>query len=268
MEYTVENDGCRLHVYDSGGEKPVLLLIHGVACDGSFFEKAHEYLTDVYRVIRYDRRGHSASTAPAGASYTASAQAGDALAILDRAGCRRADVASCSAGGIPALELARRAPQRVARLFLHEVPFAGGRQAQAAYDAGLARLHEAADSGRITKAMLILVQLMGGMDRRARPVTLQQQARNLENYKIFLYREMDDFLGYSRRQQGLRLSVPAALAAGSEDREGLFSGYMEMAAKELGAACVRLPGWHNLAWDDPQTFAAGLKGAMRAMSVS
>ena len=117
MEYTVESRDCRLHVYDTMGDGPILLIMHGVATDGSFFRKTAEILKDSYRVISYDRRGHSASIAGEDASYTAHQQALDAAAILNRAGAGSADVAACSAGGIVALELARTCPDRVRRLF-------------------------------------------------------------------------------------------------------------------------------------------------------
>ncbi len=265
MEYTVESRDCRLHVYDTMGDGPILLIMHGVATDGSFFRKTAEILKDSYRVISYDRRGHSASIAGEDASYTAHQQALDAAAILNRAGAGSADVAACSAGGIVALELARTCPDRVRRLFLHETPFAADEQIQAVYDQTLLQLHEAADKGRITKAMVILIHAMGGRDRKAEPVTLEQEARNLENYKIFLYHEMDEFLRYGVDHEKIELAMPCTMASGSMDSEGLFSKYVPAAAGRLGASYLRVPGYHNLAWDEPETFASCLCSAMKNM---
>jgi len=261
MEYFVDSEDCRLHVTRTGSG-PVLLLIHGVACDSSFFQKTSEYLSGRYTVISYDRRGYSLSAAGADASYSAKVQAADALRILDQAGCRRACVAACSAGGIVALELARRYPERVEKLFLHETPLAADPQIQGAFDAYLERLRAAAARYNTARAMLILLQAVGGADPAAEPVSFEQQGRNMKNYELFLYHEMEEFLSYGRAHPGMRPEMPCVLASGEDDREGLFSKYAPAAAESLGCRYMRTPGCHNLAWDRPREFARCLMEAL------
>jgi 3-oxoadipate enol-lactonase len=70
-----------------------------------------------YRVIRYDARGHGASSVPRG-PYTLDQLGGDALAVLDAAGASEAHVCGISLGGITAQWLGLHAANRVRRLVL------------------------------------------------------------------------------------------------------------------------------------------------------
>lgn len=264
MDFTVESDQCVLHGHCIGSG-PVLLLIHGIACDSSHFSRAAEYLAESCRVITYDRRGYSDSQAAPDASYSVRAQALDALRILDHFGCRSASVAASSAGGIVALELARNYPERVEKLFLHETPLAPNAQVQFLLDDWRGHLKKSAEAGRITSSMALLLRAMGGHDRAAKPVTSAQMARNMENLKVFLSHEMDDFLTYSRHAGRIQLSMPCIASSGEMDREGLFSRYMPDVARLLGCSYLQAPGYHNFAWDLPFSYAITLKGALHYM---
>jgi 3-oxoadipate enol-lactonase len=74
-------------------------------------------LAERYRVVTYDTRGHGESPAPAG-PYTLDDLVDDLVALLDEVGAERAHVAGLSLGGMTAMRLAARDPQRVDRLAL------------------------------------------------------------------------------------------------------------------------------------------------------
>jgi 3-oxoadipate enol-lactonase len=74
-------------------------------------------LAERYRVVTYDTRGHGASPAPA-APYTLDDLVDDLVALLDEVGAPRAHVAGLSLGGMTAMRLAVREPQRIDRLAL------------------------------------------------------------------------------------------------------------------------------------------------------
>jgi 3-oxoadipate enol-lactonase len=67
------------------------------------------------RVVRYDTRGHGAGPVPPG-PYTLDDLAGDLLQVLDTVGAHRAHLVGLSLGGLTALRVAQRAPDRVERL--------------------------------------------------------------------------------------------------------------------------------------------------------
>ncbi|MFT7840278.1 3-oxoadipate enol-lactonase [Saccharothrix sp. BKS2] len=70
-----------------------------------------------FRVVRYDHRGHGASPVPPG-PYRLADLAGDATALLDRLGVRRAHWVGLSLGGMVGMWLAAHRPERVGRLVL------------------------------------------------------------------------------------------------------------------------------------------------------
>ena len=56
MEYQVKTAHGTLFCRREGSG-PLLLLIHGVACDSEFFREASAILSKKFTVISYDRRG-------------------------------------------------------------------------------------------------------------------------------------------------------------------------------------------------------------------
>jgi 3-oxoadipate enol-lactonase len=97
-----------------------IVMLHAVLGDRSTFTTLREALSDRYRVLLPDARGHGASATLANQWYTVGELAEDVLAILDAEGVTRAHLAGHELGGATALEIARRAPDRVLSLVLIE----------------------------------------------------------------------------------------------------------------------------------------------------
>lgn len=110
--------------WESRGEGPPLLLIHGLGYARWGWEPVADGLAERFRVLLYDNRGIGESEAPPG-PYTVEQLAGDALRVLDDAGVERAHVCGTSLGGMAALQLALDTPARVDRLVL-ACTYAGG----------------------------------------------------------------------------------------------------------------------------------------------
>jgi 3-oxoadipate enol-lactonase len=110
--------------YDPGASAdpsaPVVVMLHGLLADRSIFSDLRESLGDRYRVIAPDARGHGASATLANQWYTVGELAQDVLAILDAEGISEAHLIGHELGGATALEVAHRAPDRVASLVLIE----------------------------------------------------------------------------------------------------------------------------------------------------
>ena len=100
---------------DGPEDAPVVVLSNSLGATRAMWDPQVPVLAERYRVITYDTRGHGASPAPPG-PYTLDDLVDDLLALLDRVGARRAHVAGLSLGGMTALRLAAREPQRVHRL--------------------------------------------------------------------------------------------------------------------------------------------------------
>ncbi|MGW3231588.1 alpha/beta fold hydrolase [Kitasatospora sp. NPDC001095] len=97
-------DGIRLHVEVHGRPgAPTVVLAHGWTCSTAFWAPVIRRLTDRYRVVAYDQRGHGRSEIPPSrARYSTRALAEDLSAVLARtvpAG-ERAVLAGHSMGGM------------------------------------------------------------------------------------------------------------------------------------------------------------------------
>jgi pimeloyl-ACP methyl ester carboxylesterase len=134
---TIETNGVELH-YEVAGSGPPLFLVHGSWGNGGVWNQAVEVLAERFRVVSYDRRGHSRSERPPGPRTRRHDEADLAGLITALAG-EPAYVAANSFGGLIALGLAGRRPDLVRAVTVHEPP------ALSAADGGeLARLADEA----------------------------------------------------------------------------------------------------------------------------
>lgn len=103
------------HEVQGPPDAPVVLLSNSLGATMAMWEPQLAALSERYRVVRYDTRGHGGSpTAPGDA--TIDDLADDAVALLDRLGVEKAHVVGLSIGGMTGLRLAVREPHRVDRL--------------------------------------------------------------------------------------------------------------------------------------------------------
>ena len=95
MEYEIETAHGRLFCRREGSG-PILLLIHGVACDSEFFRETSKLLAEMFTVISYDRRGYSRSIAAEGENdFSVWAHAEDAAEIIRLEQKRKAKEGQC-----------------------------------------------------------------------------------------------------------------------------------------------------------------------------
>lgn len=112
----VESQGIRIHFEESGSGLPIILG-HSFLCSGEMWAPQLPALSERFRVINVDCRGH-------GRSGRVEKRCGlydlvaDQLAVLDHLGIERAVWAGLSIGGMVALRAALTAPERVAALVL------------------------------------------------------------------------------------------------------------------------------------------------------
>lgn len=106
---------------DEGSGTESVLCIHGSWDDHGSWDGVVQALAGDFRIIRYDRRGHSASTAPPGQGRLGE-DVEDAADLLAALGIEAAHVIGHSYGATIAIMLAARFPARVRSLMLHEPP--------------------------------------------------------------------------------------------------------------------------------------------------
>jgi 3-oxoadipate enol-lactonase len=79
----IDADGCLLNVSVEGkATGPTLMLSNSLGCIMRMWEPQMKALGQIFRVIRYDRRGHGKSGVPRG-PYSMERFGRDVLAVLD-----------------------------------------------------------------------------------------------------------------------------------------------------------------------------------------
>jgi pimeloyl-ACP methyl ester carboxylesterase len=139
--------------YEALGDGPAILGIHGTPSSTLLWADAARRLSAVGRCVIYDRRGFGRSS-PAGPTSDLDDHLRDAVAVLDRVIGAPAVVIGRSTGGLIALALGVRHPERIRALVLLEpAVFAVDGQA-AAWAAGLRAAVLRADPGRASEVVL------------------------------------------------------------------------------------------------------------------
>ena len=107
----------RLHYRVDGTRGPWLTFCNSLGTDLSMWDRQVEALSGEFRILRYDRRGHGASTAPP-APYTMADLGGDVLALLDALEIERTHFCGLSIGGATGQWLGANTGDRLDRLVL------------------------------------------------------------------------------------------------------------------------------------------------------
>jgi 3-oxoadipate enol-lactonase len=96
-------------------EGPFVVLSNSLGATHKMWDAQVAALEERFGVVRYDTRGHGGSPVPDG-PYSIDDLADDLVALLDRLGVGRAHLVGLSLGGMTALRVAARDPDRVDRL--------------------------------------------------------------------------------------------------------------------------------------------------------
>ncbi|MEU0371880.1 alpha/beta hydrolase [Streptomyces sp. NPDC006283] len=118
-ERLVVRDGVRLVCRDWGGNRPAIVLLHGLAGHAGEWDALAEQLTSAYRVVAVDQRGHGASERlPQDVSRAAFVA--DVVAVTDQLSLVRPVLIGQSLGGHTAILTAARRPEAVRALVIIE----------------------------------------------------------------------------------------------------------------------------------------------------
>lgn len=122
-----------IHYAIDGERGPWLILSHSLGCDVSMWDPQMPALTQCYRVLRYDTRGHGASMAGQ-APYTLDQLADDAADLMDHLGIGKAAWIGFSMGGMIGQTFALKYPERVQALVLADTTSQHDATPQAVWD--------------------------------------------------------------------------------------------------------------------------------------
>jgi len=114
----IDADGCLINVSIEGrDDRPALMLSNALGTTLQMWEPQIQALTQVFRVIRYDRRGHGKSSVPPG-PYSMERFGRDVLAVLDDLNIEKVHWCGLSMGGMVGQWLGANAPDRLDKIVL------------------------------------------------------------------------------------------------------------------------------------------------------
>jgi 3-oxoadipate enol-lactonase/4-carboxymuconolactone decarboxylase len=250
------HDGARIYWrLDGAADKPALVLLTSIGTDMGMYDAAAPLLLADFRLLRVDTRGHGASDAPAG-DYTLDQLAGDVLAAMDAAGLATASLVGVSLGGMIAMTLALKAPERVEGLVLACT--------SAAMDvaAWTARIATVRAEGMGAIAEMALGRFFSEPFRRQHPATVETVragllAMNPDGYSGCgaAIRDMDLLARISA------ITAPTLVIGGLKDISTPFEGHGERIAAAIpGAISAMLDTAHLPSLEDPTAFAGAVRG--------
>jgi 3-oxoadipate enol-lactonase len=105
---------CR---FDGPENGHVVMMSNSLMSDHTMWDITIPAMTDRYRVLRYDTRGHGCSGVTPG-PYTIERLADDAIGLIDQLGIRKVHFVGLSMGGMIAQQMGARFPERVYSLSL------------------------------------------------------------------------------------------------------------------------------------------------------
>ena len=121
-----DSGGVKIH-YVTGGEGPLLVLLHGFPDFWYTWRAQMPALSKRFQVVAVDLRGYNESDKPEGVeSYTLEKLAGDVEAVLKHFGREKAVIVGHDWGGAIAWTFAMRHPEKTDRLVILNLPHPRG----------------------------------------------------------------------------------------------------------------------------------------------
>jgi 3-oxoadipate enol-lactonase/4-carboxymuconolactone decarboxylase len=254
MPFTTR-DGVRLYWRrDGSAAKPALLLLNSIGTGMELWDAVVPLLLADLCVIRMDTRGHGASDAPEG-DYTLAGLAADAAAVLDAAGVDRAAVCGISLGGMVAMTLALRMPERLSALILACTSAA---MDPAAWEARAATVRA---GGTAAIADMAMGRFFSERFRATSPEVVETTRTALLAQSAAGYAGCCAAIRDMRLLEALpMIALPTLVIGGTMDVSTPFESHgAAIAAAIPGAVSAQLPVAHLPSLEDPAGMAAAIR---------
>lgn len=254
-------NGIDVHYLRTGGDKPPVVLLHGLMTSGACWIPLARALEKDYDVIMPDARGHGNSGVP-DKGYRYDNLAVDVMSFIDALGLARPVVVGHSMGGMTAAVVAGQIPKRLRGLILVDPPFLIPERQREVYESDVADQHRRILS---RPRQDLLADMLGRHSHRSREIIeLLVQARFQTSMRAFevLTPPNPDYV-----QLINTLDVPSLLVIG--DVGSVVSP--EMAA-ELAGLNQRLEvvqikeAGHGVPYDQPDRLSAVIQAFLRSVS--
>lgn len=242
---------------DGRDDRPVVMLSHSLGQDHGMWDAQAADLSAHFRVLRYDTRGHGASTATPG-DYRVEQLGRDALALADALAIDRFAFCGLSLGGMVGLWLAVHAPARLtAAVLANTSPHPGAEpmeaRRQSVLAGGMAAVADAAMARYFSPRLLAEDPPVVATARRtllaADPVGYAGCCAAIRD--LDLTKSLND------------IQVPVLVISGDLDVSLPWDGHGDLIAKAIaGATVVHLPAAHLSNLEAPRSFTAAVRDVL------
>jgi 3-oxoadipate enol-lactonase len=240
---------------------PVLMLSNSIGASLGMWDELVARLTNDFRIIRYDTRGHGRSDVAPG-PYTIDRLGRDVLGILDTLGVRRAVFCGLSLGGLTGQWLGINASERLDGLILANTaasfppPGLWLERAVAVRGSGMMPLVQPTLDRWFTRAF------QQREPSRVAAIGKMVAATPAEGYaaccQVLAASDMLPLLS--------RITCPVQVIAGAHDPSATPARSEEIVARIAGATMATLDAAHISAIEAPDAFAAAVKQFMARVS--
>jgi N-formylmaleamate deformylase len=246
----------------TGGNKPPLIALHGLAGSGACWSQMARALEKDYDVIMPDARGHGLSSAPSH-GYTYQDHANDVIELIRTLGIKSPYLLGHSMGGMTAAMVASRLGFAISGLVLADPTFISAEWQEGVYESGVVDQH--LQLLKSTKEELFREAKARHRYRSSELIEHIVQARLQTNVKAFdvLIPPNPEFDELIRN-----VYVPTLLVLGSE---GIVSSETALALHKLNPDLQYklIPdAGHGLPYDEPARLAAAVDAFLRPVATS
>jgi len=120
-------NGLKIHYSRTGGDKPAMVLLHGITDSGQCWPRLVQHLGDTFDMVMVDARGHGLSDAP-DSGYGFQEQAADVVGVVESLKLDRPILVGHSMGAMTAIQAAATSPGLMRALILEDPPFQASEQ--------------------------------------------------------------------------------------------------------------------------------------------
>jgi len=255
----IDADGCLINVSVEGRDGgPTLMLSNSLGCTLQMWEPQMKALTQVFRVIRYDRRGHGKSSVPPG-PYSMERFGRDVLAILDELDIDKTHWCGLSMGGMVGQWLAAHAPECFDRFVLSNTacyyaePTKWLERIDAVKKGGIAAVADAVIAGWLTQ----------DFRERAPDIAARMKAMLLASPVEGYLACCEALSTLDQRELLAKIKSPTLVIAGRHDMATPISAGELIRSQIPGASMTIIDAAHISNVEQPQAFADTVVGFLR-----
>lgn len=259
---TCKANGINIHYLRTGGNKPPVVLLHGLMTSGACWTPLARVLEEDYDVIMPDARGHGNSSAP-DHGYQYDDLAADVIGLIDTLNLPSPVILGHSMGGMTAAVVASRNPKQLKGLVLADPTFLTPQHQREVYESDVASQHRQV-LGRPREELLA--------EMRARPrrrssemIELLTQARFQTSIRAFevLRPPNPDYMHLIKL-----LDIPSLLVTGDIGPVVSPEVAEELARVNecLGVVQIKEAG-HGVPYDQPERFSAVIQTFLRSLDL-